>query len=168
MSEGRSSGAFKLNVVGIPENGTIPEKFIFNDWGCTGENKSPGLNWSSVPEGTKSFAITLYDPDAPTGSGFWHWVIFNIPASAISLPEDVANNGGVPAPSIEGRTDWGAPGYGGPVPPPGDDPHRYAFTIHALGVEELPLDNQASAAMVGFMIHQNRIGSADFTAFYGR
>jgi len=168
MSEEKSKNAFKLNVVGIPENGTIPEKFIFNDWGCTGENKSPGLNWSGAPEGTKSFAITMYDPDAPTGSGFWHWVIFNIPASIDSLSEDVANSGGVPTPAIEGRTDWGGPGYGGPVPPPGDDPHCYSFTIHALGIEELPLDNQASAAMVGFMIHQNKLGSTDFTAFYGR
>ena len=168
MPDANSVGEFKLNVVGVPENGTIPEKFIFNDWGCTGENKSPGLEWEGAPEGTKSFALTMYDPAAPTGSGFWHWVVFNIPASVNSIPEDVRSNGGVPVPAIEGRTDWGAPGYGGPVPPPGDKPHPYIFTVYALGVEALPLDNQASAAMVGFMINQNKLASASFTAHYGR
>lgn len=165
---GQPDDTFKLTVTGIPENGTIPEKYVFNDWGCTGDNISPGLAWRGAPEGTKSFALTLYDPDAPTGSGFWHWVVFNIPADATGIAEDVANSGGLPAPAIAGRTDWGAPGYGGPVPPPGDAPHRYVFTLHALGVEALPLDDQASAAMVGFMIHQNRIASTTFTARYGR
>lgn len=160
--------AFKLNVVGIPENETIPERFIFNDWGCTGDNLSPALEWSGVPEGTKSLALTMYDPDAPTGSGFWHWVLFNIPADATGIPEDVANAGGLPELTVQGRTDWGAPGYGGPVPPPGDKPHRYVFTLHALSVDALPLDDQASAAMVGFMIHMNKIASTTFTAYYGR
>ena len=160
--------AFKLNVVGIPENETIPERFIFNDWGCTGDNLSPALEWSGVPEGTKSLALTMYDPDAPTGSGFWHCVLFNIPSDATGIPEDVANAGGLPEPTVQGRTDWGAPGYGGPVPPPGDKPHRYVFTLHALSVDALPLDDQASAAMVGFMIHMNKIASTTFTAYYGR
>lgn len=159
---------FSLNVLAIPEGGTIPERYIFNDWGCTGENKSPAVEWSGAPEGTKSFVLTMYDPDAPTGSGFWHWVIFNIPAEAGGIPEDVANAGGMPEGAVAGRTDWGAAGYGGPVPPPGDDPHRYVFTLHALSVDSLPLDDQASAAMVGFMVHQNQLASTTFTAIYGR
>lgn len=163
-----TASTFKINVVGIPENETIPETFVFNDWGCTGDNKSPGLEWSGAPDGTKSFALTMYDPDAPTGSVFWHWILFNIPAGTTSIPENAAATGDLPMPTVQGRSDWGAPIYGGPVPPPGDKPHRYVFTLHALSVEALPLDDQASAAMVGFMVHQNKIASTTFTAYYGR
>ena len=93
---------FKMNVVGIPENETIPETFVFNDWGCTGENKSPAVEWSGAPDGTKSFAMTMYDPDAPTGSGFWHWILFNIPAGTTSIPENAAATGDLPTPTVQG------------------------------------------------------------------
>ncbi|CAM4134148.1 YbhB/YbcL family Raf kinase inhibitor-like protein [Palleronia rufa] len=163
-----SDANFTLDVPGIPAGGTIPERHVYDDWGCTGDNVSPALEWKDAPKGTKSFVVTVYDPDAPTGSGFWHWVVFDIPAHVTRIPEDAGNQGGIPDGAVQGRTDWGAPGYGGPVPPPGDAPHRYVFTVHALGVESLGLDDQASAAMVGFMTHQNSLGSATFEAFYAR
>jgi Raf kinase inhibitor-like YbhB/YbcL family protein len=163
-----SSRTFKLSSPDMQSGGTMPLRHVFNDWGAQGENKSPSLEWSGLPDGTKSLALTVYDPDAPTGSGFWHWVVFNISPKVNGLPQDVASHGGVPAPAIEGRTDWGKPGYGGACPPPGAPAHRYIFTLYALGVEALPLDNQASAAMVGFMITMNKIGETSFIVHYGR
>jgi len=158
--------AFELSSPAFAEGDTIPLKYVFNGWGAEGENISPPLQWTGVPEGAQSLALTVYDPDAPTGSGFWHWVIFNIPAGQSAFPEGAT--GSIAAPSIEGRTDWGAPGYGGPCPPPGAPAHRYIFTLHALSVPALPLDAEASAAMVGFMIGMNSLGSAKLTAHYAR
>lgn len=158
--------AFKLGSSAFVDGSEIPLKFVFNSWGCEGENVSPPLEWSGAPEGTQSLALTVYDPKAPTGSGFWHWVIFNLPAGRTSIGE--GTTGSIGAPAIEGRTDWGAPGWGGPCPPPGDEPHPYVFTLYALSVPALPLDENASAAMVGFMIHMNSLGSTTLTGHYGR
>src|ERR687887_2422558 len=103
-------------------------------FGCDGGNKSPQLAWSGAPQGTRSFALTCYDPDAPTGSGFWHWVVVNIPATVTELPEDAGNpaSGKLPAGALQVRTDFGKPGYGGACPPQSDHPHRYFFTIFAV------------------------------------
>src|SRR6202521_3608641 len=94
---------------------------------CDGTNQSPHLAWSGAPAGTKSFAVTCYDPDAPTGSGFWHWVVINIPPDVTELPLDAGNlkAGDAPKGAIQSRTDFGVPGYGGPCPPQGDPPHHY-------------------------------------------
>jgi Raf kinase inhibitor-like YbhB/YbcL family protein len=146
--------------------GTFQQSQIFNGFGCTGGNVSPQLSWSGAPAGTKSFAITMYDPDAPTGSGWWHWIVVNIPAATTKL-EAGASGKIMPAGAQEMRTDFGKPGYGGPCPPPGA-PHRYVFTIYALKVEKLDLDAQSTGAMAGFMINQNRLAKASFTATYGR
>lgn len=133
-----------------------------------GGNLSPALVWSGAPEGTKAFAVTCYDPDAPTGSGWWHWTVVDLPGDSTGLPGGVTADGqGLPAGAVQGRTDFGSAGYGGPAPPPGDTPHRYIFTVHALS-KRLGLDDQASGAMVGFNIHFASLGSASLTALYGR
>lgn len=143
---------------------------VFNGMGCTGKNISPELRWSGVPAGTKSLALTVYDPDAPTGSGWWHWVVYDMPASAMGLAAGAgsANGTGLPAGSAQGITDFGTRGYGGPCPPKGDKAHRYVFTLYALKVPKIEVPATASAAMVGFNLHANSIAKAMFTARYGR
>ena len=165
-----SAAGFTLASPDIPANSTIGATHVFNSWGCTGANVSPRLEWSGAPEGTQSFALTVYDPDAPTGSGFWHWVVVNLPASAHALPPGAGTADGkaLPAGSLQISTDFGAPGYGGPCPPVGDKPHRYIFTLYALKVPKLDLPERATAAVAGFMIHFNVIDKASFTATYGR
>jgi hypothetical protein len=161
--------AFTLDSAEVKPNATIAEAQVFKGFGCSGGNVSPSLTWKSPPAGTKSFAVTVYDPDAPTGSGWWHWVVFNIPATTTSLPAGAGDPAGkMPAGAVQSRTDFGKPGYGGPCPPQGDKPHRYVFTVYALKVDKLDADENAPAAMVGFMIHANQIGKATFTAKYGR
>jgi Raf kinase inhibitor-like YbhB/YbcL family protein len=143
---------------------------VFSGFGCTGKNISPQLQWKNAPAGTKSFAVTVYDPDAPTGSGWWHWVIFNIPASVTQLAADAGNpaKGLAPKGSIQSTTDYGKPGFGGACPPKGDKPHRYIFTVYALKVEKLDLDSTASPAMVGYNLNQNALAKASLTSYYGR
>ncbi|MGH2840532.1 MAG: YbhB/YbcL family Raf kinase inhibitor-like protein [Solirubrobacteraceae bacterium] len=114
-----------------------------------GENVSPHLSWSGFPEETQGFAVTVYDPDAPTGSGFWHWVLFNLPASTTELASG-ASPDGLPEGAVEARNDYGEMGYGGAAPPGGDGPHRYVYTVHALDTDELGPDSTASPAYVGF------------------
>ncbi len=129
---------------------------------------SPQLSWGEPPAGTQSFALTLYDPDAPTGSGFWHWVVVNIPANVRELPLDAGNpeSGKLPAGALQVRTDFGKPGYGGPCPPAGDHPHRYIFTVHAVGVEQLSVTADTSAAVVGFQLHFNTLATAALMGLY--
>jgi hypothetical protein len=143
----------------------LSEAFGF---GCAGGNQSPQLSWSEVPEGTKSFAVTCFDPDAPTGSGFWHWVAVNIPANVSELAQGAGSGGGMPEGTLQTRTDFGAPGYGGPCPPEGDHPHRYLFTLHAVGLDALPVEADTSAAVVGFMLHFNTIEKAALMGLYKR
>jgi len=162
-----SSSAFKLTSADVTGGAFKPAQ-LMNGFGCTGGNVSPELKWTGAPAGTKSFVVTIYDPDAPTGSGFWHWVVFNIPASATELPNGASKTPKMPAGAIESRIDTGVPGYGGPCPPAGDKAHRYIFTVHALKVDKLDLDANAPAALVGFNVHMNTLGSATFTASYGR
>jgi Raf kinase inhibitor-like YbhB/YbcL family protein len=137
-----------------------------NVFGCTGKNVSPHIAWQGAPQGTKSFVVTVYDPDAPTGSGWWHWVVADIPARVTELPQG-AGSGKAPLPAgaLQTRTDFGPPGYGGAAPPPGA-PHRYIFTVHALKVPTLGLNPDVSPAYVGFNVHFNSLGSATLTATY--
>ena len=161
--------AFKLQSAVVAPNGTLANEQVFNGFGCSGKNISPPLAWSGAPAGTKSFALTVYDPDAPTGSGWWHWVVYDIPSSVTELPQGAGDMGGqLPAGAVQGRTDFGAPGYGGPCPPAGDKPHRYVFTVYALKTEKLDVPAGSSAAMVGFMINAKKLASASITARYGR
>ncbi len=139
-------------------------------FGCTGKNISPQLKWTNAPKATKSFALTVYDPDAPTGSGWWHWVVFNIPADVTELVADAGNPAKNLAPkgSVQSMTDYGKPGFGGACPPVGDKPHRYVFTLFALDVPKLDLDEKANAALVGFMLNQHAIAKASLLSYYGR
>ena len=138
-------------------------------FGCAGGNVSPHLAWSEAPEGTRSFAVTCYDPDAPTGSGFWHWLVVNIPPDVTELPLGAGGPGGaLPAGALQTRTDFGGPGWGGPCPPPGDHPHRYIFTVHAVGAEALDVAADTSAAVVGFNLHFNTLDKATLMGLYKR
>ena len=161
---------FTLASADIKPNSTIAEAQVFKGFGCAGGNVSPSLVWKNAPPGTKSFAVTAYDPDAPTGSGWWHWLIFNIPATVTSLPAGAGNpaSGQAPTGAVQSNTDFGKPGYGGPCPPKGDKPHRYIFTVYALKVARIDADANATGALVGFMLNANKVGEASLTATYGR
>jgi Raf kinase inhibitor-like YbhB/YbcL family protein len=139
-------------------------------FGCEGGNKSPHLAWSGVPTGTKSFAVTCFDPDAPTGSGFWHWLVVNVPPDVTELALDAGNPKAskLPKAALQTRTDFGAPGYGGPCPPPGDHPHRYLFTVFAVGADSLPVTADTSAAIIGFQLNFNTLAKAAIMGLYKR
>lgn len=161
-----SDAAFSLESSDL-SGGSFSTAQIFNGFGCMGQNMSPELHWSNVPFGTKSFVLTVFDPDAPTGSGFWHWTVFDIPATTKSLPANAAA-GSLPAGAVQGYVDFGRPGYGGPCPPDGDTPHHYVFKLTALGVDHLGLTASAPAALVTFAARAATLGTATFTATYGR
>jgi len=150
--------------------GQLTEAQVFSGFGCNGKNISPHLKWVNAPTTTKSFAVTVYDPDAPTGSGWWHWIIFNIPSDTSELREDAGNvkKNLSPKGSIQSVTDFGGPGFGGACPPVGDKPHRYIFTVHALDVAKLDLDEKTHPAMVGFVLNQHTIAKASLISYYGR
>lgn len=151
-------------------SGQIVSKQVFNGFGCTGDNISPQLNWKNAPKGTQSFAITMYDPDAPTGSGWWHWVVFDVPSNISTI----ARNAGkidlnlMPKGSIQSLTNYGTQGYGGPCPPKTDGHHQYIITVHALKVKTLDLDKTANPALVGYYINANTIQKASLVAYYDR
>lgn len=146
--------------------GQLTNKQVFSGFGCSGENISPELSWKDAPKGTKSFAVTVYDPDAPTGSGWWHWLAFDISKDKMTLPTGFGNSESKDA--IQSITDYGKTGFGGACPPAGDKAHRYIFTVHALDVETLGLDKNANAALVGFYINFHSLAKASLISYYGR
>ena len=150
--------------------GQLSNAQVFNGFGCTGKNISPQLNWKNVPKGTKSIALTVYDPDAPTGSGWWHWVIFDIPGNIRSIDTNAGNVGKSLAPrgSVQSVTSFGKAGFGGACPPPGDRPHRYIFTAYALKVKKLGLDKNATPGLVGFYLNSNMLAKSSIVAYYKR
>jgi Raf kinase inhibitor-like YbhB/YbcL family protein len=154
----------------IEHGDELPNEHVADIMGCTGENLSPHLSWSGAPEGTQSFAVTCFDPDAPTGSGFWHWVVFDIPASVTELPRGAGSGeqSGLPEGAQHARNDVGAAEYVGSAPPPGHGEHRYVFAVHALGVPSLGVDADASAALVGFNITANTLARGVIVATYER
>lgn len=158
---------FRLSSPSVREGGTLDQAQVFKGFGCDGGNLSPQLSWANPPKAAKSFAITVYDPDAPTGSGWWHWNVVNIPSHVTALPANASGSAAMPAGSLELRNDYGTIGFGGACPPPGEM-HRYVFTVHALGVEKLDLPKDASNALAGFMIRAHSIGQAKMTAIYHR
>jgi Raf kinase inhibitor-like YbhB/YbcL family protein len=142
----------------------------FNGFGCSGDNKSPQLAWTNAPKGTKSFAVTMYDPDAPTGSGFWHWVVFDIPVTSTEL---VTNAGNValnlaPEGTIQSETNYGIKGFGGPCPPKGHGFHQYIITVYALRTESLGLNSDTNPAVVGFNLWNQTLAKASIIAYYKR
>ncbi len=159
--------ALTLTSSAFVNGAVLPQAQVYSGMGETGGNLSPPLTWKDAPEGTRSFVVTAYDPDAPTGSGWWHWVVINIPPTVTSLPEGAGSGkGGLPESAVQLRTDFGTPGYGGAAPPPGRV-HRYIFTVTALDVPKLDLPADATPAMVGFMLNHHRLASAQITALYG-
>ena len=165
--------ALVLTSSNFKEGAALPMDHILSSdygFGCSGGNKSPHLAWTGAPAGTKSFAVHCFDPDAPTGSGFWHWVVVNIPATVTELKLDAGNpkSGLLPKGALQTRTDFGAPGYGGPCPPPGDHPHRYLFTVFAVGVDKLQVGADTSAAVIGFQLHFNTLAKAAIMGLYKR
>ena len=161
---------FSLTSPDIKPNGSIQMEQVFNGFGCQGQNISPALNWARAPEGTKSFALLVHDPDAPTGgAGWWHWLVINIPATAAGLAKDAgkADGANLPAGAVQVNTDFGLPGWGGPCPPVGDKPHRYIFTLYALTTERLDVSG-GSASLAGYMVNGNAIGKATLTGKFGR
>ncbi len=165
-------------------SGVFGNKFILNGFGCSGGNVSPAIEWRNIPAGTKSLSLQVHDPDAPTGSGFWHWGVYNIPVTATGLAQGAGNSPDtLPAPAFGGATDFldtGATGtngnYGGPCPPEGDKPHRYNFTLYALAVDDVQqaggIPKTGTAALYSFVLNKglgsNLLGTASFTAVYGR
>jgi len=140
----------------------------FNAFGCGGENKSPELHWHDAPKGTKSFAITVYDPDAPTGSGWWHWLVVNIPSKATSIKTDASAQKSLPKGAIETMTDYGSSSFGGACPPKDDKAHEYRFTVHALDTDKLDLTAQSDSALVGYMINAHSIEKSSIVSYYKR
>ena len=164
------AAAFEISSPAVGADGAIPLKHTANAFGCKGENLSPPLVWKDMPADAKSLALTMYDPDAPTGSGFWHWLVVNIPVSTTELPEGAGEpgNGKLPPGSVQARGDAGVAGYFGPCPPQGDPPHRYIFTIFAVKTDKLDINAETSGAVVGFNLHFNTIDQASVTYTYGR
>lgn len=151
---------FTVTSTGFTDGGVLPDAQVH-----ARGNRSPKLHWSGAPEGTKSFAVTCYDPDAPTGSGFWHWTVANLPADVTELAEG-ASSAGLPKGAIEGRTDFGQPGFGGAAPPPGHGPHRYVFTVFAVDTERLEVTPENSGAVFGFNLHFHTLARASITGIY--
>ena len=147
--------------------GQFAPRFIYDQSGCTGGNHSPALAWSDPPAGTKSFAVTVFDPDAPTGRGWWHWVVYDIPASLRALPQDAgaASGSNLPPGARQTDNDFGGPGYGGPCPPPGS-PHRYVFTLYALDAAAIAAGSGPAEVATGLKPHA--LAEASFIVSYGR
>jgi Raf kinase inhibitor-like YbhB/YbcL family protein len=164
-----AAGKFTLASTDISPGGTIANQQVFNGFGCSGGNVSPALAWSNPPAGTKSFALLMHDPDAPTGSGWWHWVVYNIPATQSSLPAGAGDPQKklLPAGAVQGRSDFGTPGYGGPCPPPGA-PHHYYLRLYALKDAKLDVPADATAAYIGFTVRAHSLAKAELMGLYGR
>lgn len=165
MAASFSAVALEITSTDIQEGSRMNKQYEFNGFGCKGANISPALAWSNPPVGTKSYAITAFDPDAPTESGFWQWVVIDIPAQITSLKK--GESGKLTA-GIERTNDYGTKGYGGPCPPVGGGMHRYQFTVWALPSEKLAIPANASNAVVGYMLNLTALGKKALTATYVR
>lgn len=162
-----AAGPFSVTSANLSDGGAVDMKQVFDHGNCHGGNRSPQLSWRNPPEGTRSFAVTMFDPDAP-GRGWWHWALAGVPARVLALPENASASGYVAKlGAIEARNDFDVDGYGGPCPPPGK-PHRYVVTVYALSVEDLRLAQGRPAAMFDHEIRAAMLGSATLTVTYGR
>ena len=165
-----AANALTLTSPDIKPGAKIADEQVFNGMSCTGKNVSPELSWSGAPKGTKSFALNVYDPDAPTGSGFWHWTVFNLPPDTTSLPKGAgdAKTPALPKGAITVRNDAGFAGYLGPCPPKGDKPHHYHLQVFAVDVDKLDADASATPAVVGFNLHFHTLAKATLIGIWGR
>jgi Raf kinase inhibitor-like YbhB/YbcL family protein len=160
---------FVLDSLDIREGEMMRDSHVFNRKACNGENLSPDLRWSHAPARTGSFAITLFDPDARSGLGCWHWLLFDVPPTVSHLPTGAGDPARAFLPAIRhGMTDFRRPGYCGPCPPKGEPPHRYLFTVHALDIDKLGVAAGMTAENLGLTIYAQALASATLTATYGR
>ena len=166
MASSLMAGSFTLQSNDL--EGQLSNNQVFDSFGCSGKNMSPELHWRDAPKGTKSFAITVYDPDAPTGSGWWHWLVVNIPKETKGVSSDASAQGKLPKGAVETMTDFSATGFGGACPPKGDKDHTYIFTVYALDVEELDVKEKSDSAIVGYKINQHVLEKATMVSYYGR
>jgi Raf kinase inhibitor-like YbhB/YbcL family protein len=161
--------SFELHSDDVADGQMMTDNQVYNAFGMTGKNISPSLSWSGFPAETQGFAVTCFDPDAPTGSGFWHWVLVDIPASVTLLPSGAghASGAGLPAGAMHLRNDYGSRDFGGAAPPAGDPPHRYVFAVHALDVPSLELEPGTTPAVAGFNLRFRTIARAMLIPVYG-
>ncbi len=170
ISSTATAAPFSISSTDMRDGKPLALTHWFSGFGCSGGNISPQIAWKNAPADTRSFAVTVYDPDAPTGSGWWHWTVVNIARQVTRLAAGAGDkdNAKLPAGAVQGRNDFGYAGFGGPCPPAGDKPHRYRFTVWALDTATLPIDTGSGGALVGFMLHSHAIASAQLTAIAGR
>lgn len=158
--------SFTVTSTDVAEGQTLPNPQVSGIMGAGGEDVSPQLSWSGFPEGTQSFAVTCFDPDAPTASGFWHWAVANIPAGVTELASGAGDGSGLPEGAVTLRNDAGSHRYIGAGPPPGHGPHRYMFAVHAVDVPRLEVDGSASPAFLGFNLFSHTLARAIITPVY--
>lgn len=159
---------FHLTSRSLRPGESVPHSYLFNGMGCNGKNISPHLEWDGAPAETRSFAITVFDPDAPTDHGWWHWAVVNIPKDVNTLEEGASNMGKLPEHAVELKTDFDQSTYGGPCPPAKDKPHRYVFTVYALKTEKLMVGADTPAEKIKSQLEKESLGRASFTVKYGR
>ena len=155
-----------VSSTSFEDNSRLPEVQVFDGWGFTGGNISPQLSWSGAPEGTKAYAVTCFDPDAPTPSGFWHWLLVGIPVDVTSLDAGAGMADKAPHGAFHVSNDFGNKKYDGASPPAGDQNHRYLFAVHALDTDDLGLDDTASAAVTAFTMGGHTLARGVITANY--
>nr|WP_221442450.1 YbhB/YbcL family Raf kinase inhibitor-like protein [Nocardiopsis algeriensis] len=158
--------SFTLASDDVADGRVLPPAQVSGIMGAGGEDVSPHLSWSGFPEGTQSFAVTCFDPDAPTASGFWHWSVANIPAEVTELARGAGDGSALPGSAVTLRNDAGSRRYVGAAPPPGHGPHRYFFVVHAVDVPSLPVDEESSPAFLGFNLFSHTLGRAHLTPVY--